>query len=175
MNKIKLTEETLNRLIAESINEVIKEEGLEEGMFDRIGSTFKGAKMGYQQQAMLDRGVDGYKMDHDREDYERAIEQAPFKTSREAMGNTAEEEARETYMLYKKYQAEANKLLNRYNQLVKEYGLSKETIGRFVNPNPQSQVPQGAVNVAAGKNKFNSKVAGRDRTNDTRSIGLWNK
>ena len=127
---IRLTESELRNMISENIQTAINE-----GWFDNMKSAFRGARQGYKTQQMIDRGTEGFKQQHDHADAMAAMDPLT------KMPNTAEEQAADIYRQYKEYQAQANRLLSMYNQLVKKYGLVKQGTGKAVNPNKQ---PMGA-------------------------------
>lgn len=134
MAKIKITEEQLQTLIKESVEKTM----IEEGFFDNLGAAWDGAKRGFKAQKTLDKDTVGLKRHHDYEDLEKLSN--PFSSGPE---NTAEEEAREIYRQYKEHMAIANRLLNKYKKLVKDYGLvytgderdpESKRLGKRINP-----------------------------------------
>ena len=162
-NVIHLTESELKQIINESVKQII-----EEGFFDNMKSAYQGAKMAYQGQKMKDRGTDNFKQKWGRD--ELSAQANPWAAKPE---NTADMQAREVYQMYKKYQAEANRYLSLYNQLTRKYNLKKTGVGQ-VQAQGKSNL-RGNGGVTANKNKFGSKIAGRNRTNDTNPIGLHGK
>ena len=135
----------------------IAEGSEDEGLFDRLGSAFKGAKQGYQAQKSLDRGTDDFKQQHDFDDVRKSMDNPLSK-----MDNTAEEQATHLYNQYKQYQQQANKMLNMYNAICKKYGLQKKAVGQHVTTEP---APTGTgVNFSTpnAKNKFGRKTNSRD-------------
>ena len=69
-------------------------------------------------------------------------------------------------------QQEANKYLNLYKSLIKKYNLAKEAPGQTQT---KEKTAYYTPNSRMNKNKFGSKVMGRDRMKDTESAGLWGK
>lgn len=133
-------------------------EGVEdEGLFNRLGSAFKGAKQGYQAQKSLDRGTDDFKQQHDFDDVRKSMDNPLSK-----MDKTAEEQATHLYNQYKQYQQQANKMLNMYNAICKKYGLQKKAVGQHATTEP---APTGTgVNFSTpnANNKFGRKTSSRD-------------
>ena len=123
METIKISEQQLRTLIKESVEESM----IEEGVFDNLKAAWDGAKQGFKAQQTLDKSTVGLKQHHDYEDLQKQAN--PFGPG---MERTAEEEANEIYRQYKEYASMANKLLTKYRQLVKEYGL--EYTGKERNP-----------------------------------------
>ena len=135
MAKIKMTESQFRALIRESVEETM----IEEGFLDNLGAAWDGAKRGYKAQKTLDSDYVGLKPHHDHEDLQKHAN--PFGPG---MENTAEEQAREIYSQYQEHMAIANKLLTKYRQLVKQYGLvytgderdpKSKRLGKRVKPN----------------------------------------
>lgn len=129
METRKLNEEQLYTLIREGVEEAL----MNEGFLDNLKAAWDGAKSGFSAQQSLDKDTSDLKRHWDKEDVFRS----PFQGKAE---NTAEMEARELYAKYKKYQAMANKLLSKYNRVVKQYGLVKSEVPGMVseptkNPN----------------------------------------
>lgn len=114
METIKISEQQLRALIKESVEESM----MEEGVFDNLKTAWDGAKKGYKAQQTLDKDNVGLKPHHDYEDLHKQAN--PFGPG---MERTAEEEANYIYNQYKEYASMANKLLTKYRQLVKDYGL----------------------------------------------------
>lgn len=114
METIKISEQQLRALIKESVEESM----MEEGVFDNLRAAWDGAKKGYKAQQTLDKDTVGLKSHHDYEDLQKQAN--PFGPG---MERTAAEEANYIYSQYKEYASMANKLLTKYRQLVKEYGL----------------------------------------------------
>ena len=130
-NKIKITESELRNIISETIQQTM----IEEGFWDNMKSAWQGAKQGYKTQQTLDRGTEGFKQQHDHEDAMAAMD--PLTRPE----NTAEEQSSEIYKQYQFHQAKANQLLALYKKLNKQYGLVKQGVGKYVNPN---KIPMGA-------------------------------
>lgn len=124
---IQINEETLNKIIAETI---------EENIFDRLKQGVKGAIDGYRSQKYVDRGTDNFSQVYSRDD-EKAMAD-PFARRPE---NTAADQANEIYIAYKNYQNKANQLLKIYNQLTKKYDLEKLGAGKRAS---KQKVTRGA-------------------------------
>ena len=124
-NVIQINEEQLKNIIRESVEQTL----IDEGFFDNMKAAWRGAKQGYKAQDTLDRGVEGFKRHHDYEDLQKQAN--PFGPG---MENTAAEQAQEIYRQYKEYATQANRLLSKYNQMVKAYGLKKVGVGKVVEP-----------------------------------------
>jgi hypothetical protein len=120
MTKIKLTESELNAIIESSVRQV-----LEEGFIDQIKAGWSGLEQGVEGQRMLDRGTENFKQNWDRDD-EAAIGN-PWAKRPES---TAPMQAMKAYKMYKEYQVMANKYLNLYNKLTKQYDLNQDGVGR---------------------------------------------
>ena len=130
---------------------------------------WNGAKRGFKSQQTIDRGTEGFKRQHDHDDMMKAMKNPLSK-----MDNTAEEQCREIYNQYKEAYMEANRLLNLYNKMIKQYGLEKQAVGQHVDPNkaPASPIPDvSGMKGSNGGGKFGRNYDGRD----TSSIGLWGK
>lgn len=162
-NVIRLTEEQLKDIINESVQQI-----LEEGFMDNMKSAWNGAKMAYKGQQMKDRGVENFKQNWGRDDL--AAQANPWASKPE---NTASMQANEAFKLYKQYQAEANKYLTLYRQLSKKYDLEKTGVGQVKSKESNPLYGKGGIKM--NKNKFGSRVAGRDRTRDTQPTGLYGK
>lgn len=155
MVTITLNESQLRELIKESVEQAM----LDEGFFDNMKAAWRGAKQGYKAQDTIDRGVEGFKRHHDYEDLQKQAN--PFGPG---MENTAEEQAREIYSQYKEYATMANRLLAKYNKMVKTYGLKKVAPGNVVEPsaNPNfkgSGVPISRKSAYAVGGKQNPSVS----------------
>lgn len=133
---IRLTEAQLNAIVKEQVETMI-----EEGFFDNVKAAFNGAKQGYKAQRAIDQSTDGFKRHHDYEDLQ--AQSNPFGPG---MKNTAAEEANAIYKQYKEYSTIANRLLSKYNQFVKKYGLVKQGVGQVAEPteNPNFKARTGA-------------------------------
>ena len=135
----------------------IAEGSEDEGLFDRLGSAFRGAKQGYQAQKSLDRGTDDFKQQHDFDDVRKSMDNPLSK-----MDNTAEEQATHLYNQYKQYQQQANKMLNMYNAICKKYGLQKKAVGQHVTTEPSPTGTGVNFSTPNAKNKFGRKTNSRD-------------
>ena len=133
---IKLSESQLNQIISESVRKVLAEAEENEGFFNNMKSAFQGAKRGYQNQKTIDRGTEGFKQQHDSDDVMKSMKNPLSK-----MDNTAEEQCAQIYKQYKDAYMEANRLLNLYNKMIRQYGLSKQAVGQHVNPNKTAPGP----------------------------------
>lgn len=149
MATISLNENELRALIKESVEQAM----LDEGFFDNMKAAWQGAKQGYKAQDTLDKGVEGLKRHHDYEDLQKQAN--PFGPG---MENTAQEQATEIYRQYKEYATIANRLLSKYNKMVKTYGLQKVGKGQVVEPtaNPNFKgkgvpVPRKSAYAVGGK------------------------
>jgi hypothetical protein len=140
---VRLTESELHQIIEESVKAVIAEE-MDEGLFDRLGAAWKGAKQAYGGQKMLDRGTDNFQQQHSMGDLRSGNYE-----------NTAAEQAREAYLKYKEYHAQANKHLSLYNKLVKQYNLQKQSAGVVSSP-------EAPMNL--GKPSYNNQIIRKKRT-----------
>ena len=160
-NVVRLTESQLNELINESIQQI-----LEEGFFDNlkagVSGAVQGTRRGFQGQKMLDRGTDNFKQNWDYDDLKAHAN--PYGPGAE---NTASMQANQAYNLYKEYQQEANKYLNLYKSLIKKYNLAKEKPGQTQT---REKTAHYTPNSNIDKNKFGSKVAGRNRSNGTNPV-----
>lgn len=123
-NTITLTESEFKELVENCVNDMI-----EEGIFDQLGAAWKGAKQGFKGQKTLDRGTDDFKNKHDMSDYRREV-------SGKSVENTAQEQAKYAYEQYRAYQEQANKMLNLYKRLIKQYNLEKISPGKFKEQEP---------------------------------------
>lgn len=123
-NTITLTESEFKELVENCVNDMI-----EEGVFDQLGAAWRGAKQGFKGQKTLDRGTNDFKDRHDMSDYRREAYGGPVE-------NTAQEQAQYAYEQYRAYQAQANKLLNLYKNLTKQYNLQKISPGKFKEQEP---------------------------------------
>lgn len=141
MANVRITESKLRALIKESVEETM----IEEGFLDNLGAAWDGAKRSFKAQKSLDKSIKGLKRHHDYEDLQKHAN--PFGPG---MENTAEEEANEVYQQYKEHMAIANRLLSKYKQLVKEYGLvytgderdpNSKRLGKRVNPGVKDPTP----------------------------------
>ena len=94
MANVRITESKLRKLIKESVEETM----IEEGFLDNLGAAWDGAKRGYKTQQSLDKSTKGLKRHHDYEDLQKHAN--PFGPG---MENTAEEEANEVYQQYKEH------------------------------------------------------------------------
>ena len=165
---IKLTENEIRQIVAESVVRVLKESDMDEGFFDNIKSAWQGAKAGYNTQKMMDRGTDDFKTEHSPSDVAKLAN--PFGPG---MDNTAGEQATQLLKQAQMYQAKANQLRAMANKMTKKYGLTKTAVNQRVDPkvarqpytpaNPGYQAP-GAV--------WKSQ---RQYKPETQTTGLWGK
>lgn len=166
-NTIYLNESDLQQIIEESVQQI-----LNEGFFDNlkagVSGAVQGARRGFQGQKMLDRGTDNFKQTWDRDDL--AAQANPYGPGAE---NTASMQANQAFRLYKEYQQEANKYLNLYNKLSKKYNLGKEKPG--LTKSKEKEAFYGSGGIRRNKNKFGSKIVGRDRLEDVKPAGPWGK
>ena len=133
---IKLTESQIRNIVAESVIRVLKENDMDEGFFDNIKSAWQGAKQGYGYQKAIDRGTDGFKTEHDYEDFKK--DSNPFGPRSE---NTAQEQANYLLSQARQYQIKANQLRAKANAITKKYGLVKANANQRVNATQPSAAP----------------------------------
>lgn len=133
-NTITLNESEFKELVESCVNDMI-----EEGIFDQLGSAWRGAKQGFKSKKTLDRGTDDFKQQHDMSDYRR-------EAYGQSVENTAQEQAQYAYEQYRAYQTQANKMLNLYKNLIKKYNLQKVTPGKFQEQKPMNPSNPGFVN-----------------------------
>lgn len=172
-NVVRLNEEQLNRLIKESVMQVLREGVEDEGLWSNLKSAFQGAKRGYNAQKTIDRGVEGFKRHHDTDDEMRMIRD-PFAKWQ----NTAEEQCAEIYKQYKEAYMEANRLLNLYNKMIRQYGLQKQDVGQHVEPTKEKvgTLPDVGAMRSGGAFSQNGGHFGRKfSARDTRPTGLFGK
>lgn len=165
---IRLNEEQLNQLIAESVIRVISESE-DENLLNNLRAAWNGARRGYKAQQTVDRGTTGFKTQHDHDDVMKSMKNPLSK-----MENTAEEQCREIYNQYKEAYMEANRLLNLYNKMVKQYGLEKQGVGQYSDPNKTPASPVADVSGMTGQ-KGGGKFGRKFDAKDTRTIGHYGK
>ena len=129
---IRLTESELHNIIKESVEYILQEEMMNEKFGDgarnflsNVKTAVKGGKQALKAKKNIDRGTDKFIQSQWIEDL-RSKENPIVRN----LENTAAEEARETYELYKQYQQQANALLNKYKKMIKEYNLEKTAPGQ---------------------------------------------
>ena len=165
---IKITENEIRQIVAESVIRVLKENDMDEGFFDNIKSAWQGAKAGYNTQKMMDRGVDDFKTEHSHSDVAKLSN--PFGPG---MDNTAGEQATQLLKQAQMYQAKANQLRAMANKMTKKYGLAKTAVNQRVDPKTQRQpytpAPEGYQAPGAAWR------AKRQFKPETQTTGLWGK
>lgn len=129
---IRLTESELHNIIKESVEYILQEEMMNEKFGDglrnfvgNVKTAYKGGQQALKAKKNIDRGTNNFIQSQTIEDWRS--KEYPFVKGYE---NTAAEEARETYQLYKQYQQQANALLNKYKKMIKEYDLEKTAPGQ---------------------------------------------
>ena len=169
---IKLTESQIREIVAESVTRILKESDMDEGFFDNMKSAWQGAKQGFNTQKMMDRGTDGFKTEHDYEDFKK--DSNPFGPRSE---NTAQEQANQLLAQARNYQIKANQLRARANRITSQYGLVKNGVNQRVNgtqpaaaPHAQTIRTKGMVTNGYGKGRNPNNV-----NPTTQSTGLWGK
>ena len=166
--KVQITESELYNVIQESIVAALNESLEDEGFLKNFRAGLQAAKQGYNTQKMMDRGTEGFKTEHDREDM--AKQANPFGPG---MENTAGEQATELLRQAKMYQAKANQLRAMANKMTSKYGLAKTAVNQRVDPSVerQSYTPAQPGYQAPGR-VWKSQ---RQFKPDVQSTGLWGK
>ena len=160
MATIKLNEEQLYKLIQESIEETM----LNEGPWDNLKAGWKGMKQGYQAQQSLDKDNSNLKRHWDREDFAQQAD--PFSGKPE---NTAAMEANKLYKQFQEYRKIANQLLSKRNALIKQYGLVVDKETKLCS-DPTKAPSMGDTALAGSIRRSAIDVASRPGR-DTRPVG----
>ena len=154
---IRLTESELHNIIKESVEYILQEEMMNEKFGDglrnfasNVKTAYKGGKQALKAKKNVDRGTDNFIQSQAIENLRS--QENPFVKGYE---NTAAEEARETYQLYKQYQQQANALLNKYKKLIKEYDLEKTAPGQVKSKPIEKPAYNNATTRMDNKEKYN--------------------
>lgn len=111
-NNILITEDELKNIIRESIERIIIENQEEEGVWNNVKSSVKGAGQGYDTQKYLDSNIDT--------DYTRNTRMSP----NEMPDNDAAETVRKLYKLASDYLIKSNQLRNKAKKIAIKYGIN---------------------------------------------------